>query len=35
MVQMTAPKKVLDTQVVEVEYFSGRGTLLVALEMTA
>jgi hypothetical protein len=31
---MTAPKRVLVIQVVEVEYFSGAGTLLAVLEMT-
>jgi hypothetical protein len=31
---MIVPKKVLGIQVVEVEYFSGRGILLVVLGMT-
>jgi hypothetical protein len=34
MGQMTVPKKVLVTLKAEVEYFSGAGTLLAALEMT-
>jgi hypothetical protein len=34
MGQMIVPKKVLDFLRVEVEYFSGVGTLLAALEMT-